>query len=173
MSRQTLGQLARAHAEITDSTRHHRVAGSTAATIVTGPVLGPLAVLGALSKKSKAIAFVVFENGKGHQVNLEGNMQIRMAQSEVVKFNALAAAAAHRSATRASRADPVYGQKRRCRHCGHETTDSPDCSVHYVHVANGSFTCPKLVPRRARGVQLSERPPRRSPGLPPRNDSLP
>ncbi|MGD0701999.1 MAG: hypothetical protein ABSA02_19205 [Trebonia sp.] len=91
MSRQTLGQMAGAHAEITDPTRHHRAAGATAATIVTAPVLGPLAVLGALSKKSKAIAFVVFENGKVHQVNLDGNMQIRMAHSEVVKFNALAA----------------------------------------------------------------------------------
>ena len=137
-SHQPLGHLARAHAEISDPTRHHRVAGATAATIVTAPVLGPLAMLGALSKKSKAIAFVVFENGRVHQRNLDGNTQIRMAQSEVVKFNALAAAAANRAAPRAPRGQLVPGQKRHCRYCGHETTISPDGSVPYVHVGTGA-----------------------------------
>lgn len=92
--RATLGPLAGASAEISDPTRHRRVGGSVAATAVMAPVLGPLPLLGMLSKKSKAIAFVVFPDGTVHERKLDGNMAIRAAQSEVVRFNALANAAA-------------------------------------------------------------------------------
>jgi len=90
LSGRVLGPLAGAHAELGDPTRHHRVAGSLAATAVTAPVLGPLALLGMVSKKSKSIAFVVFANSAVHQKNLDGNSTIRNAQREVVQFNAIA-----------------------------------------------------------------------------------
>jgi len=85
-----LGPLVGARAELGEATRHRRVAGSLAATAVTAPILGPLALLGMGSKKSKSIAFVVFANGAVHQKNLDGNMVIRAAQREVVTFNAAA-----------------------------------------------------------------------------------
>lgn len=88
-----LGSLAGAQAEISDPTRHRRVASSLATTAVMAPVLGPLPLLGLASKKSKAIAFVVFPDGTVHQKNLDGNMMIRAATREVVQFNAQANAA--------------------------------------------------------------------------------
>jgi len=88
-----LGQLAGAHAEMGEPTRHHRVAGPLAATAVTAPVLGPLALLGMASKKTKSAAFVAFADGTVHHKSLHGNSAIRNAQREVVQFNAAAAAA--------------------------------------------------------------------------------
>jgi hypothetical protein len=90
LSGRVLGPLAGARAELGEPTRHHRVAGSLAATAVTAPVLGPLALLGMTSKKSKSIAFVVFVNSAVHQKNLDGTTAIRNAQREVVQFNAIA-----------------------------------------------------------------------------------
>jgi hypothetical protein len=87
-----LGQLAGAHAEMGEPTRHHRVAGPLAATAVTAPVLGPLALLGMASKKSKSAAFVTFADGTVHHKSLNGNSAIRNAQREVVQFNAAAVA---------------------------------------------------------------------------------
>ena len=46
-------------------------------------------MLGALSKKSKAIVFVAFSDGALHEKKLDGNMAIRAAQREVAQFNAL------------------------------------------------------------------------------------
>lgn len=88
-----LGQLVGAHAEMGEPTRHHRMAGPLAATAVTAPVLGPLALLGVASKKSKSAAFVTFADGTVHHKSLNGNSAIRNAQREVVQFNAAAAAA--------------------------------------------------------------------------------
>jgi hypothetical protein len=88
-----LGPLAGAQAEISDPTRHRRVAGAVSATMLTAPVLGPLAMVGALSKKSKAFVFVAFTDGTLHEKKLDGNMAIRAAQREVAQFNALARAA--------------------------------------------------------------------------------
>lgn len=48
-----------------------------------------------------------------------------------------------RALRNAARPQPQPGQKRYCRYCRRETTASPDDAVPYVHVANGSFTCPK------------------------------
>ena len=45
-----------------------------------------------LTKKSKAVAFVVFEDGTVHERKLDGPNMISRAQRDVVKFNALAAA---------------------------------------------------------------------------------
>lgn len=84
-----LGQLAGAQAEISDATRHRRVGGPLVAT----SVLGPVALLGMASKKNKAMTFVVFADGKVHSRNLAGNMEIRNATREAVRFNALARAA--------------------------------------------------------------------------------
>jgi hypothetical protein len=89
-----LGPLAGAHAELGDPTRHRRVGAAVGGTVALGAVLGPLPLLAALGKKSKALAFVVLPNGQVHEKKLDGNTQIRNAQSEVVRFNALAAAAA-------------------------------------------------------------------------------
>ena len=69
------------------------VAGAFSATVLIAPVLGPLAMLGALSKKSKAIVFVAFSDGALHEKKLDGNMAIRAAQREVAQFNALVRAA--------------------------------------------------------------------------------
>ena len=87
-----LGPLAGAEAEISDPTRHHRVGGAVSATILTAGVLGPLAMAGALTKKSKAFVFVAFTDGTLHEKKLDGKMAIRNAQREVAQFNALARA---------------------------------------------------------------------------------
>lgn len=88
-----IGPLAGAHAELGDPTRHRRVGAAVGGTVALGAVLGPLPLLAALGKKSKSIAFVVFPNGHVHEKKLDGNFQIRSAQSEVVRFNALVVAA--------------------------------------------------------------------------------
>jgi hypothetical protein len=93
LSGRLLGPLAEARAEMGEPTRHHRVAGPLVATAVTAPMLGPLALLGMASKKSKSAAFVTFANGAVHDKALAGNSAIRNAQREVVQFNAAAAAA--------------------------------------------------------------------------------
>jgi hypothetical protein len=91
-----LGPLAGAQAELGDPTRHRRVGAAVGGTIALGAVLGPLPLLAGLSKKSKALAFVVFPTGTVHERKLDGNTAIRGAQSEVIRFNALAAAEAGR-----------------------------------------------------------------------------
>jgi hypothetical protein len=75
-----------AHAEVTAGTRVHRVAGATLGTAA----LGPAGALLGLSKKAKATAFVVFEDGTVHERKLDGNAAVRGAQADAVKFNALA-----------------------------------------------------------------------------------
>ena len=80
LTRSRLGPLAGARAEITDPTRHHRIG---AATVTLMPIV-------ALSKKSKAMAFVVFPDGSVYERRLDGNSAVRLAQRDVVKFNALA-----------------------------------------------------------------------------------
>ena len=61
--------------------------------MLAAPVLGPLALVGVLSKKSKAFVFVAFTDGTLHEKKLDGNMAIRNGQREVAQFNALARAA--------------------------------------------------------------------------------
>jgi hypothetical protein len=78
-----LGPLAGAHAEITAPSRRRNV-GTAAVTLM--PLI-------ALSKRDTAAAFVVIADGTVHQQKLDGNGPVRKAQAEVVKFNALAAAA--------------------------------------------------------------------------------
>lgn len=84
-----LGSLAGAHAELTDGTRPHRVAAGAALATVS---LGAGALV-ALTRKHKASAFVVFAEGTVHERKLTGKSMISGAQSEVVRFNALAGAA--------------------------------------------------------------------------------
>jgi hypothetical protein len=83
-----LGQLKGAHAEVTAGTRHHRVG----AAAVAAPLSLGAGLLIGLTKKSKAVAFVVFADGTVHERKLDGANMIRSAQRDVVKFNALAAA---------------------------------------------------------------------------------
>lgn len=115
-----LGPLAGAQAEISDPTRHRRVGGPLAATAVTAPILGPLALLGMASKKSKSLAFVVFPDGTVHEKKLDGNMAIRAATREVVQFNALARATGAASVPSARRSprphvpSRVSGGQRTC-----------------------------------------------------------
>jgi hypothetical protein len=51
-----------------------------------------VALLPGVLRKSKAVAFVVFASGIVHERKLDGNMMIRAAQRDAMKFNALAAA---------------------------------------------------------------------------------
>jgi hypothetical protein len=88
-----LGPLAGAHAELGEPTRHRRVGAAASTTILTGGMLGVAGLVPLLSKKSKALAFVVLASGRVRERKLDGNMNIRQAQSEAVRFNALAAAA--------------------------------------------------------------------------------
>jgi hypothetical protein len=71
-----LGPLAGATAEVTDGTSRH-----TLTRLVT--------VVGALSKKTDAMAFVMTRDGELHQHKLEGAGQVRQAQGQAIKFNAL------------------------------------------------------------------------------------
>ncbi len=71
-----LGPLAGAAAEVADGTsRHtlHRV----------------LTVVGALSKKTSAAAFVVTADGELARRKLDGTIPVRRAQAQTIKFNAL------------------------------------------------------------------------------------
>jgi hypothetical protein len=83
-----LGPLKGAHAEVTAGTRQHRIG---AAAVVAPLSLGAGLLIG-LTKKSKAVAFVVFADGTVHERKLDGSSMISNAQRDVVKFNALAAA---------------------------------------------------------------------------------
>jgi hypothetical protein len=47
--------------------------------------------LAGLATKTKAAAFVIFTDGKYHEVELNGNAVVRDAQTQAVKFNLLAA----------------------------------------------------------------------------------
>ncbi|HEX6450959.1 MAG TPA: hypothetical protein VF060_16025 [Trebonia sp.] len=84
-----LGDLAGAHAELTDGTRPHRVG----AALVTAPLSLGAGLLIGLTRKSKASAFVVFADGTVHERKLDGKSAISAAQRDAVKFNALANAA--------------------------------------------------------------------------------
>jgi hypothetical protein len=86
-----LGDLAGAHAEITDGTRPHRVGTA----IVAGAVWLPAALVG-LSRGFKASAFVVFADGTVRETKLGNKAAAGKAQGDVVRFNALAAAAGTR-----------------------------------------------------------------------------
>ncbi len=88
MKSRHLGPLKGAYAEVTAGTRHHRVG----AAVMTAPLLGAGLLIG-LTKKSKAAAFVVFPDGTVHERKLKGASAINIAQRDVVKFNAMAAAA--------------------------------------------------------------------------------
>ena len=80
--------LAGARAEVTAGAGSHRVG----AAVVAGTVFLPFALVG-LSKKSKASAFVIAADGTVHELQITGARQIRDAQSEAVRFNALSQAA--------------------------------------------------------------------------------
>jgi hypothetical protein len=79
----SLGPLHGATAEVTDGTNVHRVGAGVAA----GVVLGPVGLLAALPKKSRATAFVIFADGSLHEHKLNGNSAVRRAQAECVRFN--------------------------------------------------------------------------------------
>lgn len=79
-----LGPAAGAHAELGAERKRHRVSGAVASTAV----LGPVGLLGAAGKKSKATTFVVLADGTLHEKNHDGNMAVTQAQREVVRFNA-------------------------------------------------------------------------------------
>lgn len=114
-----LGPLVGAQAELGEPTRHRRVGAAVGTTLLTGGALGVLGFAPMLSKKSKALAFVVFSNGTVHERPLDGNMAIRSAQSEAVRFNAMA---------RAEAAEPVAATKQ------------PDDSRDLRHLALGRFS---------------------------------
>ena len=84
-----LGELKGAEAEITDATKPQMIRAGLTSGIALGTLIGPLALLPGVFRKSKAVAFVVFANGTVHERKLDGNAAIRAAQRDVVKFNAL------------------------------------------------------------------------------------
>ena len=71
-----LGPLAGAAAEVTDGTSRHALP-----RVVT--------VVGALSKKTSAAAFVVTADGELARHKLDGAIPVRQAQAQTVRFNAL------------------------------------------------------------------------------------
>jgi len=71
-----LGPLAGAEAGVTDGTSRH-----TLTRVVT--------VVGVFTKKHNALAYVIAGNGTVHEVKLANAGQIRRAQAEAVRFNAL------------------------------------------------------------------------------------
>jgi hypothetical protein len=72
-----LGPLAGAAAEVTDGTSRHAL-----------PRV--LTVVGALSKKTSAAAFVVTADGELARHKLDGAIPVRHAQAQTIRFNALA-----------------------------------------------------------------------------------
>ncbi len=87
-----LGELAGAQAEITDVTKAQMIRAGLASGATLGVLMGPVALLPGVFRKSKAVAFVVLASGIVHERKLDGNMAIRSAQRDAVKFNALATA---------------------------------------------------------------------------------
>jgi hypothetical protein len=71
-----LGPLAGATAEVTDGTSRHIL-----------PHV--LKVVGALSKKTSAAAFVVTADGGLARHKLDGAIPVRQAQAQTIRFNAL------------------------------------------------------------------------------------
>jgi hypothetical protein len=92
-----LGPLAGAEAGVTEGTSRH-----TLTRVLT--------VAGAFTKKYDAMAYVVTSNGATHQVKLTTAGQIRRAQADAVKFNALARAAAHEAEQAAARPGPFTAE---------------------------------------------------------------
>jgi Short C-terminal domain len=89
-----LGPLAGAHAEVTNPSRHHRAGAAVSASVFTmGTGLGPTGALVGLSKKSIAIAVVVFPDGTLHQHRLDGARAVQQAEVAAISFNAMAQAA--------------------------------------------------------------------------------
>jgi hypothetical protein len=76
-----LGPLAGAEARLTDGSQ----AWSPGRAIFL-----PVGLAG-LATKTKAVAFVIFADGKYHETALDGNAAVRAAQAEAVKFNLIAA----------------------------------------------------------------------------------
>jgi putative oligomerization/nucleic acid binding protein len=86
-----LGPLAGAHAEVTNPSRHHRAGAAVSASVFTmGTGLGPTGALVGLSKKSIAIAVVVFPDGTLHQHRLDGARAVQQAEVAAISFNAMA-----------------------------------------------------------------------------------
>ena len=71
-----LGPLAGATAEVTDGTSRDALPGV-------------LNVVGALSKKTRAAAFVVTADGELSRHKLDGAVPVRQAQAQTIRFNAL------------------------------------------------------------------------------------
>ncbi len=87
-----LGELTGAQAEITDPTKAQMIRAGLASGATLGALIGPVALLPGVLRKSKAVAFVSFVDGIVHERKLDGNMAIRSAQRDAVKFNAMVAA---------------------------------------------------------------------------------
>jgi hypothetical protein len=86
-----LGLARDAHAEISDTVRRHRVAGSATAAVALG---SPVALAGALLTQQKAYALVTFASGALHSRELRGPGAIHKAAREAAEVNALALVAA-------------------------------------------------------------------------------
>lgn len=89
-SQPALGPLAGARAEITDPTKAQMIRAGVVSGITLGALIGPLALAPGVLRKSKAVAFVIFPNGKLHEKNLDGTAAIRAAQRDAMRFNTLA-----------------------------------------------------------------------------------
>jgi hypothetical protein len=94
-----LGPLAGAEAGVTEGTSRH-----TLTRVLT--------VAGALTRKYDATAYVAAGNGVVHQVKLTTAGQIRRAQADAVRFNALARAASHEAERADARPGPFTAEDR-------------------------------------------------------------
>jgi hypothetical protein len=91
-----LGSLAGAHAEVVSGkTGKARRGGGerTGDVIALAPVLGPLALIAALSRSEPGLAVVIFADGSVREKRFTDKPSVTRAQAEAVQFNALAAAA--------------------------------------------------------------------------------
>jgi hypothetical protein len=86
-SDEPIGPVAGARAEVVQGPGTHRVGTGIALGITVLPVVGLAA---ALTKKSRATAFIVTANGTVHEQPLQGSKDIARAQAEAVRFNVLA-----------------------------------------------------------------------------------
>jgi hypothetical protein len=77
------GPVRGASAVVTE-TPVNRIAGPVAASLVIGPV----GLLGALTKKVKATSVVILANGRTVERRHDGNISVRNTQVEAARFNA-------------------------------------------------------------------------------------
>jgi len=140
-----LGKLAGARAEVTGGRAGHRRSGAarTADVALLSTALGPAALLAGASRTgTQGSAFVVFADGTVHEKRITDAASFVRAQSDAVRFNALAAAAGQAAVPAANEGNEPEIPVRLA--CGHVTFVTDPRTVSWLRIEGGkSYYCRK------------------------------